>query len=27
VNQAEASQVAESLIKAGAKNTIITEIK
>jgi mevalonate kinase len=26
VNQAEASQVAESLIKAGAKNTIITEI-
>lgn len=27
VNQAEANQVAESLIKAGAKNTIITEIK
>lgn len=27
VNQAEASQVAESLIKTGAKNTIITEIK
>lgn len=27
VNQAEASKVAESLIKAGAKNTIITEIK
>ncbi len=27
VNQAEASQVAESLIKSGAKNTIITEIK
>lgn len=27
VKQAEASQVAESLIKAGAKNTIITEIK
>jgi mevalonate kinase len=27
VNQAEASEVAESLIKAGAKNTIITEIK
>jgi mevalonate kinase len=26
VNQAEANQVAESLIKAGAKNTIITEI-
>lgn len=26
VNQAEASQVAESLIQAGAKNTIITEI-
>jgi mevalonate kinase len=27
VNQAEASEVAESLLKAGAKNTIITEIK
>lgn len=27
VNQAEANQVAESLIKAGAKNTIIAEIK
>lgn len=27
VNQAEASHVAQSLIKAGAKNTIITEIK
>jgi len=27
VNQAEANQVAESLIKAGAKNTIITEIR
>lgn len=27
VNQAEARQVAESLIKAGAKNTITTEIK
>lgn len=27
VSQSEASQVAESLIKAGAKNTIITEIK
>ncbi|MFN3491603.1 MAG: mevalonate kinase, partial [Anaerolineales bacterium] len=27
VNQSEASQVAESLIKAGAKNTIITEIR
>jgi mevalonate kinase len=27
VNQAEANQVAEALIKAGAKNTIITEIK